>query len=257
MREGRAGARCRPLTLTVAALAVLALVGCESSQEKNAKLVKAAKALEAKTLARGEAAEKANRITHPSRKVAVSGVTLLHGAEGLAAVVTLQNRTGAALHEIPVQVTVTGSGGRTLYTNATQGQAKALVSAVFLPAHGRLTWVDDQIPPQPGASGATAIVGEAPATGSAVPKLAVQGAHVTEDPASGTGAEGQLVNHSAVNQSELVVYAVARKGGKVVAAGRAVLPEAEAGSSTPFQLFFIGDPKGAEIEYAAPPPTLH
>jgi hypothetical protein len=59
-----------------------------------------------------------------------------------------------------------------------------------------------------------------------------------------------------VTQLELVVYAVARRGGRIAAAGRAIVPQAPAGASTPFQVFFIGDPKGAQLSLTAPPTTL-
>jgi hypothetical protein len=238
------------------ALAALALAGCESSQEKNAKLEKAAKPLEAAALAKRAAAERAQRITHPSKKVAVRGVTLLHSSEGLAAVVTLHNNSATALREVPVKVTVTDAAGRQLYTNATPGQAALLVSAAFIPAHGTLQWIDDQIPPQPGAAKASALAGEAPAASGKAPMLTVRGAHQIEDPSSGPGAEGQILNGSTVSQHELVVYAVAERGGKIVAAGRAVLPEATANGSTRFQLFFIGEPHGAQLAVRAPPTTL-
>ena len=69
-------------------------------------------------------------------------------------------------------------------------------------------------------------------------------------------SKATVVNRSAVDQRELVVYALARRGGKVVAAGRAVLPQAAgSGSSTRFQLFLVGDPTGARLEFE-PPPTL-
>jgi hypothetical protein len=256
-RKGSAGAPRRPPTVAVVALAAIALLGCESSQEKNAKLEKAAKPREAAALAKGAAAERARRITHPSTKVAVTGVTLLRSSEGLATVVTLHNRTGTALREVPVKVLVSDAHGRQIYTNATPGQSPPLVSAALIRAHGTLEWIDDQIPPDGAASRASAIAGEAPAAGRGAPVLQVQGAHMVEDPSSGAGAEGQVVNRSAVTQRELVVYATARRAGKIVAAGRAVVPEAGAHASTRFQLFFIGDPHGARLEASAPPSTLH
>ena len=237
-------------------LAALALCGCESSQEKNAKLAKAAKAVEAKALAKGAAAARASQITHPSTKVAVTAVTLLHSSEGLATVVTLHNRTGTALREVPVKVTVSDAHGGRLYTNATPGQAAPLVSAALLPAHGTLEWIDDQIPPEPGAASASAEVGEAPSAPGRAPAIAVQGAHFSEDPTNGPGAEGLVDNRSTMTQHELVVYAVAARAGQIVAAGRAVLPEASAQSTTRFQLFFIGNPQGGKLLVAAPPSTL-
>ena len=45
-------------------------------------------------------------------------------------------------------------------------------------------------------------------------------------------------------QQNLIVYVLARRGGQVVAAGRAVLPEVGAGASLPFQAFLVGSPSG-------------
>jgi hypothetical protein len=251
-----AAARRRLRPIAALSLAALVLAGCESSQEKNAQLEKAAKRVEAAAVAKGAAAERARRITHPSTKIAVTGVTLLHSSEGLATVVTLRNHSNTAVREVPVKVTVTDSQGKQLYTNATPGQAAPLVSVALIPAHGTFEWIDDQIPPQSSATGASAIVGEAPAAPGKAPALHAQGVHAIEDPSSGPGAEGQIVNSSAVTQRELVVYAVARRGGKIVAAGRAVVPEAAAGGSTRFQLFFIGEPRGAQIAVSVPPSVL-
>jgi len=98
-------------------------------------------------------------------------------------------------------------------------------------------------------------VGGAPATDAQLPSIAAMGVHIAES-SSEVGAEGTVVNSSSVTQQELVVYAVGLRAGKIVAAGRAVLPNAPANATTPFQVFFIGNPKGASLQVSAPPTTL-
>jgi hypothetical protein len=120
----------------------------------------------------------------------------------------------------------------------------------------RTVWVDDQVQTTGTASAASARVGDAPAVSGEVPLLSVQGVHSFEDPSNGMGEEGTVSNRSRVSQQQLVVYVVARRAGRVVAAGRAVLPEAKAGASTPFQVFLIGSTAGAKLEVSAPPTTL-
>lgn len=88
------------------------------------------------------------------------------------------------------------------------------------------------------------------------PQLSVRGVHVFEDPSNGVGEEGTVRNPSKVTQQKLVVYAVGRRAGRIVAAGRAVLPEVPAGGSVPFQVFFIGDPRGTQLQVSAPASTL-
>jgi hypothetical protein len=130
------------------------------------------------------------------------------------------------------------------------------VSVPLLLPGQRTIWVNDQVQSTSAATGVSARVGSSPAVSTEVPSLTVEGVHSFEDPSSGVGEEGTVVNHSQVSQQQLVVYAVARRAGRVVAAGRAVLPEARAGGSTPFQVFLIGSAAGAKLEVSAPPTTL-
>jgi hypothetical protein len=126
----------------------------------------------------------------------------------------------------------------------------------LLGAHATTSWIDDQVQATGALLSTKAKVGEGEAITGAVPTLVVEGAHLANSETNGPEAEGSVVNHSAVAQRELVVYAIARRAGRTVAAGRAVLPQAEPGSSTRFQLFFIGDPRGAQLEVSAPPTTF-
>ncbi len=181
---------------------------------------------------------------------------VVHSNEGSAAVVTLRNLSPRPLKDVPIAITVKNSAGTTMYANNTPGLAPTLVSATLLGAHGELTWVDDQVQGA-GTPGSVAVkVGEAPAATGAIPQLTVRDAHLFEDPSSGAGAEGTVTNHSRIAQQELAIYAIARKGTSIVAAGRAVLPLLPAGASLPFQVFFIGDPHGAKLALSAPPSTL-
>jgi hypothetical protein len=67
-------------------------------------------------------------------------------------------------------------------------------------------------------------------------------------------------NDSQIQQIKLTIYCVAIKGGRVVAAGRANVPilppAAKAGKPTHFAIFFIGDPRGAQLVLSAPPTVL-
>ena len=86
--------------------------------------------------------------------------------------------------------------------------------------------------------------------------IGIEQAKIFEESPTSTGAEGNIVNHSSVSQQELLVDALARRGGKIVAAGRAVLQQVPAGATTRFQTFFIGPSKGAQLQVSAPPTTL-
>jgi hypothetical protein len=233
-------------------LIALALTGCETSAEKSAKLERAAK-LEVKRTA---LATRGLTITKTSNKVKVLEASALSSSEGLAAVVTLRNLSDVALRNLPIEITIKGASGATIYTNNTSGLATALVSVPLLAAHATTTWIDDQVQGTGTPQRVSAKVGEGEVLAGAVPQLGVESAHLLRDETSGLEAEGSVVNHSRLSQRELVVYAVARRAGRIVAAGRAVIPQAGAGSSSRFQVFFIGNPQGAQLEVSAPPTTF-
>jgi hypothetical protein len=226
----------------VALLALLALSGCETTADKSAQLERAAH--------HTRLAERGLSITRQSSDVHVLGAILVHASAGAAAVVTLRNHSGHTLERVPIALTVKDAHGSTVFQNNAPGLEAALTSLAWLPAHGEATWVDDQIPSSGAPTSVAVIVGAAPTASAVEPRIEIAGVHVSEE----TGA-GTVVNHSNVTQQNLIVYALARKDGKIVAAGRAVLAEVKPGASVPFQAFFVGDEKGAKLEASAPPTT--
>ncbi len=239
------------MRLAALALAALALTGCETSQEKSAKLERAAKLAD-----RGALSQRGLSITRESAEVRVLGAAIVRDSEGAAAIVTLSNSSSRALRTVPIAITVRNAAGVTVFQNDAPGLEAALVSVPSLAPHSEVTWVDDQVPANGAPASATARVGEAPAVAGSLPQLGVDGLHLIEDPSSGMGAAGAVSNRSQISQRNLVVFVVARRAGQIVAGARAVLPEVPAGSSTSFQAFFIGDPHGAQLQAIAPPTTL-
>jgi hypothetical protein len=238
--------RALALALTAAALAV-SLSACETTAEKSAKLEQAAH--------HTRLAEKGLTITKPSSDVRVLSATIVHGHEGNAAVITLHNASSHALRAVPIAITARDAHGAILFQNNTAGLEPALTSLGSLAAHGQATWIDDQILTSGTPASVSATVGESPSVSGALPRIEVRGVHASEE--GGTeGATGAVHNGSSVTQQNLVVYVLARRGGHVVAAGRAVLPEVGAGASLPFQAFLQGNPSGARLEASAPATTF-
>lgn len=227
--------------LALAILALGALTGCETTAEKSAKLAKLAKP--------AQAAQTGLSITRKSKVIRVLSTIAVRGSEGTAAVVTLVNTSAQAQRSVPIAISVEDTHGRAVYANNAPGLAPSLTSIALIPAHSQISWVDDQIE----AKGARvrAKVGEGSVLASNPPALVVRGAHLADDPGGGTDAEGTVVNHSGTDQGELVIYAVARRGNRIVAAGRAALETLAAGSSAPFQLFFVGNPGNAQLQFTA------
>jgi hypothetical protein len=234
----------------------LALTGCETTAEKSAQLERAAKRAQAGALGAGVSPARGLSITRKSTRIRVGRATILHDSEGTAAAITLDNVSTTPLRNVPIAITVRDAGGSPLYTNDAAGLAPALVSAPLLPAHGSLTWIDDQVQAAGVPASVTATVGEGERVTGAIPALAVQGVHFSEDQTSGLNVEGSVLNRSHIGQRELVVYCSALRGGKIVAAGRALVPLAAAGAATRFQIYFVGDPRGAQLKLSAPASTL-
>jgi hypothetical protein len=80
-----------------------------------------------------------------------------------------------------------------------------------------------------------------------------------ENDADGLYAIGVVKNLSKISQANMPIYAVARSGGKIVAAGRALIekldPEPQK-KPTVFRIFFVGNPKGAQLDVRAYPSTF-
>ncbi len=249
LRAGReVGTRGQRIRAGSAALvlAALALSGCETTQEKSAKLEKSAKHF---TLA-----HRGLSIAHASTQAQVLDAGVVRSAEGAAAAVTVRNSTSHTLRSVPIAITVKDTRGQTVYQNNAPGLEAGLTSISSLPPHGSITWVDDQVPAAGQPASVSALVGEAPAANGPEPRVAVQGAHLAE--ASTGEVAGTVRNRSSLAQQKLVVYVAARRGGQIVAAGRAVVPEVAPGASVPFQAFLVGTAAGAKLEASAPPTTF-
>ncbi len=233
-------------TATAISLALVSS-GCQTTAEKSAELKKLQKH---EVLAvRGVSVGREN----PSVKVLYSAV--VGSKEGTTAIVVgMRNTSSRALQLAPIEVTAKDGKGSVVYQNTGPGLQPSLTSVSLLEPGKDTIWVDDQVQATGVAASATALVGAAK-TASKIPKLTVSGTHLSEEAGSQIES-GSVANPSSVTQQDLVVYAVARNGSKIVAAGRAVLPEVTAGTTVPFQIYFVGDPKGAKVEVSAPPTSF-
>jgi hypothetical protein len=244
--------RCAALVLLALAL-MGCLTGCETTAEESAKLERTAKREQAQ---HPGLEQKGLSIGRESTNVRVVATTVLHSSEGDAAVITLRSSSPHALMEVPIAITVKGARGQTLYQNNTAGLEPALVAVPSIAPYGQVEWIDDQVPASEAAASVSARVGEGTSGDTTMPSLAVTGVHLAEGSTTGPAASGTVANHSTVTQPKLVIYALGRRGGKIVAAGRSVLPEVAAGGSSFFQVFFVGNPQGTQLEVRAQPTAL-
>jgi hypothetical protein len=243
----------RPRPLAIAAtLALLSLTaaGCSSTREQAAKFTQG-----------GNAAftAKGLRVNATNRSVKVIERAVVTDANGTAAVVVLKNAAAQPLADVPIAIAVQTAKRKVVWRNDAPGLEPGLTHAALLAPGQTVTWVNDQVQPSAGKPAAvTARVGAgspiAPSAQSV--RIDVAGAHLEGDPASGVTAVARATNASDVPQKDLVIAAVARKDGRIVAAGRAIVPLLKAHDHQRFQVFFIGDPRGAELSFDAQPSTL-
>ena len=234
--------------LMACAAGAIGLSGCSSTKDKAAEFVdEGSKAFEAKGLAVGKV----------NVSVKVEDAQVIRDGSGTAAVVVLRSRAQTALEDVPLALDVADGSGKSIWKNDTAGLQDSLVSVPVLAPGAKTTWINDQVLPDAGTAAAVkARVGKAKAAPAALPKLSVSAPRLEGDPVDGVAARGELVNDSKVEQKDLVVYGLARKGGKVVAAGRAVVPRVRAGAKARYAIFFIGNPRGAKLDVSVPPTTL-
>lgn len=245
LRRPRRRAKLAPTALAACALAIWTS-GCQSTQEKSAQLEKSAK--------HERLALQGVSVSKQSPDVQTLGTEVVHGHEGNAVIVRLRDSSSKPILAAPIEITVRDATDRTIYQNNAPGEDQSLTKVSLRPG-AQSVWIDDQVHTEAAPASASAKVGEGAHPSGAAPKLTVEGLHLSGE-GSEASAEGSVKNLSSTTQDNLVVFVLARKNGKVVAAGRAVLPEVLPGASDSFQIYFVGDPSGAKLEASAPPTTF-
>lgn len=231
-----------PLALALAGVA-LVVTGCQSTQDKSAKI-----AAELGPVAQ----EKGLEIGERSKEVEVVSTTLLTDANGSAVVVELHNGSNRDLAEVPLLIDVLDAMGKSVYRNDIPGIEPALAAVPFIPAGGDVAWVHDQVLATGKPVEAKAVVGAGGEEFSGEPPaVSVSEPTLEGDPYTGVAAGGEVVNESGEDLDRLLLYAVARDGGEIVAAGRgAIEPLKDKPKPVHYNVFFIGDPVGADVTIA-------
>lgn len=239
--------RLAPLVCGGATLLMFGASGCESTQEKSARLEAQAQAVER---------EKGLAIARQSRFVRPSEPAVLSDENGTAVALTLVNRRGTPLRDVPVAIDVLDRRNRTVFRNDAPGLERTLVSAPLVPGDGRVIWVNDQVLASGDAARVRVRTGDGRPAPRRVPRIEVGRPRLEADPVSGVAAVGRVTNRSRVLQRDLNIFAVAERRGRVVAAGKAQVKRLRPGRSATYSVFFIGNPRGARISVYAPPTVI-
>jgi hypothetical protein len=235
--------RLRALVLVLpTALMAVGLNACQSTQSRSAELEK-----EGATVL---ASEPGLQIDQRSREVEVVSKQLLTDPYGTAVVVRLRNGSDRNLVNVPILVEVFDAKKREVYSNDVPGIEGALAAVPFIPAGGEVYWVNDQVLATGTPKSVDIKVGTSDETYSGPqPDIEVGTPTIEGDPVSGIEAAGKVVNDTGEDQERLLLYAVATKGRKVVAAGRGAIEHMKPTSKPQnYDIFFIGDPQGADVE---------
>jgi hypothetical protein len=236
----------RALGALLCAVVLLGLSACESNQERSAKIARQGR--------HAIAAGPALRAGAANRDVRILSTTLINGDGGAQAVAVGLRNTGAAQANVPVLLQARAGSGPPVYTNATAGLQPSLQRVALVAPGSTVWWVDDQVIGAPARRSLHVQIG-AGRPAARAPVVTVSDVHLSDD-SGATALTGTLTNRSGVAQPSLPVFAVARRGSRVVAAGRALVASLPAGA-TPvahaFALFFVGSPAGATIAVTVAP----
>jgi hypothetical protein len=234
-------ARALPLA-ALGLLAVTGLGGCESTQSRSAELEK-----------EGESAlvvDAGLKIKKENSDVKVTSSTLLTDSYGSAVVVGLHNSSSKSLVDVPILIDVLDAKGRSVYRNDIPGIEPTLAAVPYIPAGGDANWVNDQVQASGKPQSVKVKVGAGGGSYSGpMPEIEVSSPVIEGDPVSGIEATGTVVNRTGKDQERLLLYAIGTRDGKVVAAGRGAIEHLK-GTTKPlhYDIFFIGDPKGTDVE---------
>jgi hypothetical protein len=237
--------RWRPIALASVVLAGVTLTACSSSQDKAREIRENAVASAPKPLV----------IPKPNKDVKVTDTTLLHDQNGDAVVVEVKNESNQTLVNVPILVDIRDPKGNTVYKNDTAGLDFALNHIAVIKPGETFDWVNDQVTGQ--GKNVKVTVGQpdgkAPAS---LPELAVSPPKAGSD-FSGPKVSGTVTDKSKIDQDHLILFAVARQGGRIVAAGRGQIKALKIGAKpAPYVIYFIGNPVGADVTIQMPPTVL-
>lgn len=229
----------RPLLLALAGVALVA-TGCESTQDKSAKI-----AAELGPVTQ----EKGLTIERESKDVRVLDTTLLSDANGSAVVVEVRNDSNEDLIGVPILIDVRDAKGRSVYRNDIPGIEPALAAIPYVAAGEEMAWVHDQVLATGKPASVEVKVGASDASVSgSLPEVSISEPKLEGDPYTGVAAGGEALNRSGSDIDRLLLYGIAREGNEIVAAGRgAIEPFKANGKDAPYNIYFIGDPRGANV----------
>ena len=117
-----------------------------------------------------------------------------------------------------------------------------------------LAWVNNQILATGKPEEVKVKVGaDAGTLSGELPDIEITEPELQNDAVSGINATGTATNNEEEQLERLTIFGVARDGDEIVAAGRAAIDNLNPGRQKVYRVYFIGDPKGAELSVTSFP----
>jgi hypothetical protein len=227
-----------------AALAALPLSGCVTSQDRNGWAQ-----LRAERILAGR---KPSLVTVPSPDVTVGAVRAVRSKHAVAFVVELRNTSSRTLTDLPITVGVRRRGGAKTYLNRRSAGDYFLNHVASLAPEAELSWVFRTKRVADARGEPFALVG-APAHPPLSEARALPRIEVEETGDRGDAIAVRARNPTKVTQYGLQLYAVARRGGRTVAAGRTTVDTLNADDNTDATIRLVGTAQGATLAVVAVP----
>jgi hypothetical protein len=240
----------RRAAVAAAGLIVAGLTGCETTQERSAKI--------ARTLGHQSAIAGTTGIGAANRDVRIEQTVLLGAGGQWAVALKLTNTSARTQTAFPVLIDVLDARGASVYRNDTKGIEPSIQQLALLPPRATAWWVDNEVLASGGApSSVTGRLGASTqAASSVVPQITAQGVSAS-DSFPGPHVSATIHNRSRVAQSQLPVYAVALEGARVIGAGRGIVPTLAAGASARVQIPIVGRVDKTTIRLTLAPTARH
>jgi hypothetical protein len=235
--------------LAAAAMTLLGAAGCETTQELSAKI--------GRKLGHQSAVAGTTKLGALNHDVRVTKTALVSSGGQTAAAVELTNTGAEAQIDFPVALNVLDAQGHSVYRNDTQGIEPSIQQLALLPAHATAWWVDNELLASGGVpKTVSATIGASTAAAPATtPTIATKGLSASNS-FPGPHVSVTVSNRSSIVQRELPVYAVALSGGRVVGAGRGIIPTLAAGASAQVEVPIVGTVSGSTISLTVPPSSV-
>jgi hypothetical protein len=221
------------------------LAGCTTTQQKAARLQ-----LEN---ARLRAAQLSTRVSAAGPTVSATGISLVSRQGRTAFVVTVRNRGGRPVSDLPISVGYRLGAGAAVYLNSAAGTGYFDAHLPLIGSDRAFRWI---------YTTARAIPADARPFARVGASSTVRVAGLTSPPAIAaavkTGTAGGAIrvnvrNLSGVTQYQLPVYAVASRGPRVLAVATGTISELGGGSSTTLRLRLLGSAAGAHVDLETQP----